>query len=106
MIVEQRTYKVQPGSVPEYLRTYEDEGLALQLKHLGRLVGYFNTEIGPLNEIVHLWAYEDLLDRDRRRIALSADPAWKTYAPKIFRFIVSQETKILKPTSFSPGFKS
>ncbi|MDM0117354.1 NIPSNAP family protein [Variovorax sp. J22R133] len=103
MIVEQRTYRVRPGSVREYLRTYEHEGgLALQRKYLGRLVGYFHTEFGALNQIVHLWAYDDLQDREARRAALSADPQWQEYAPKIFQFIEAQESKILKPAAFSP----
>jgi hypothetical protein len=41
MIVEQRTYRLGAGTVIKYLRTYETEGLPLQIKHLGRLVGYF-----------------------------------------------------------------
>lgn len=105
MIVEQRTYKVHPGTAKDYLRTYELEGgLELQREYLGRMVGYFMTEIGPLNEIVHLWAYDDLADREARRAALSADPRWQAYAPKIYRFIASQETKILKPASFCPAY--
>jgi hypothetical protein len=104
MIVEQRTYRVRPGSVRDYLRTYEHEGgLELQRKYLGRLIGYFNTEFGALNEIVHLWAYDDLADRERRRAALSADPQWHQYAPKIFQFIETQESRILKPAPFSPS---
>jgi len=26
-------------------------------------VGYYTTETGPLNQIVHLWAYQDLNER-------------------------------------------
>ena len=104
MIVEQRTYRLKAGTVRDYLRTYEAEGLPLQKKHLGRLVGSFFTEIGPLNEIVHLWAYDSLDDRAARRAALSADPAWVTYAPKIFAFIEIQESKILVPAPFSPAY--
>lgn len=105
MIVEQRTYRVRAGTVRDYLRTYEHEGgLELQKKYLGRLVGYFNTEFGAVNEIVHLWAYDDLNDREKRRAALSADPKWQEYAPKIFQFIETQESKILKPASFSPTY--
>jgi hypothetical protein len=105
MIVEQRTYRVRAGSLRDYLHTYEHEGgLALQKEYLGRLVGYFNTEIGPLNEIVHLWAYDDLADRERRRAALAADPRWQAYAPKIFQFIETQESKILRPAPFSPSY--
>lgn len=105
MIVEQRTYRLKAGTVRDYLRAYEHEGgLELQRRYLGRLVGYFNTEIGALNEIVHLWAYTNLNDREQRRAALSADPRWQEYAPKIFQYIETQETKILKPAPFSPTY--
>ena len=104
MIVEQRTYRLRAGTVREYLRTYEAEGLPLQIKHLGRLVGYFYTDSGPLNQIVHLWAYDDASDRTDRRARLSADPAWIAYAPKIFTLIETQESKILIPAPFSPSY--
>ena len=58
MIVEQRTYTLHPGKVPEYLRLYQAEGMAIQTRILGRMVGYFTTEIGPLNQIVHMWGYD------------------------------------------------
>ena len=54
MIYEIRTYRLKTGAVPAYLRLIEEEGIAIQKAHLGRLVGYFHSEIGPLNEIVHI----------------------------------------------------
>src|SRR5262245_60546362 len=59
MIVDHRTYELQPGRLRDFLALYEKEGLPVQMKHLGRLVGYFTTEVGNVNEIVHIWAYED-----------------------------------------------
>lgn len=102
MIVEQRTYTLHPGTAPEYLRHYQEEGLAIQCPILGHMVGYFHTDIGPLNQIVHMWAYEDLADRTRRRAALAASPAWRAYSAKVRPFLVSQENKILIPAPFSP----
>ena len=102
MIYEHRTYRLRNGTVPEYLRVVENEGIAIQRKHLGNLIGYFSTEIGPLNEITHIWAFEDLADRTRRRAALAADPAWLAFLPKIQGLIETAENKILKPAPFSP----
>jgi hypothetical protein len=102
MIVEQRTYVLQPGKVPEYLRLYEDEGLAIQEPILGSLIGYFSSEVGTLNQIVHLWGYEDLADRDRRRAELNADERWQAYVQKVRPLVVSQENAILVPAPFSP----
>ncbi|MGL4963340.1 MAG: NIPSNAP family protein [Inquilinus sp.] len=102
MIYELRTYRLKTGAVPRYLRLVEDEGIAIQRPHLGTLVGYFATEIGPLNEIVHLWAFDDLADRERRRAALAADARWQDFLPKIQALIETMDSKILKAAPFSP----
>jgi hypothetical protein len=102
MIVEQRTYTLHPGKVPEYLRLYQAEGMAIQTRILGRMVGYFTTEIGPLNQIVHMWGYDSFEDRARRRAEMAADKGWQAYIAKIQPFIQKQESKILVPTAFSP----
>ena len=102
MIYEMRTYRMKVGSVPAYLKLVEEEGIAVQRGHLGRLVGYFSSEIGSLNEIVHVWAYEDLADRAARRARLAADPRWQEFLPKIQALIETMENKILVPAAFSP----
>jgi hypothetical protein len=102
MIYEMRTYRLRTGNVPSYLQLVEQEGIEIQKEHLGHLVGYFFSEIGPLNEIVHVWAYASLDNRDRRRNALAADQRWQTFLPKIQALIEVMENKIMKPTAFSP----
>ena len=102
MIVEERIYTLAIGKVPEYLALYEAEGLGIQKPILGRLLGYYSTEFGPLNQIIHLWAYQDLADRARRRAELSAHPGWKAYLSKIRPLILSQENKLLQPAAFAP----
>lgn len=102
MIVEQRTYTLHPGKAPEYIRLYESEGMAIQTRILGRMVGYFTTEIGPLNQIIHMWGYDSFEERSKRRAQMAADAGWKAYIPKVQSLIQTQETKILIPTSFSP----
>lgn len=106
MIVEERIYTLHPGQAPEYLRLYAAEGLEIQRRILGRMVGYFFTEVGPLNQIVHLWAYEDLAERTERRRRLVADEGWQAYAKKIRALIVTQENKILTPAPFSPPIET
>lgn len=102
MIVEERIYSLHIGAVPKYLELYEAEGLAIQRPILGRMVGYFSSDIGVQHQIVHLWAYKDLAERTERRAKLLADPRWKTYVVKIREFQISQENKILVPAPFSP----
>jgi hypothetical protein len=106
MIVEERIYTLHAGKAPEYLKLYEAEGLAIQKPILGHLFGYFSTEFGPLNQIVHMWAYEDLADRGRRRAELGANEAWKAYIAKVRPMIAMQENKLLVPAPFSPITKA
>lgn len=104
MIVDLRTYTLTHGRVSAYLKLYESEGLPVQVRHLGKPIGYFVTEVGPLNQVVHLWGYESMADRERKRAALAADPEWVGYLKKSGESgnVQHQENKILKSTSFSP----
>jgi hypothetical protein len=102
MIFDHRTYEPQSGRLRELLALYEKEGLPVQKKHLGNLVGFFTTGIGNVNEIVHIWGSEDLADRTRRRAAMAADPAWQAYLQKCREYVKHTNNKILMPTAFSP----
>lgn len=98
--IEERIYVLQFSKVPEYFRLYEAEGLAIQTRHLPHMAGYYFTEVGTQNQVVHLWAYEDLDQRERCRAALMADPAWRAYVAKIAPLIVTQETRLMKCAPF------
>ena len=102
MIIEQRTYRFKPGKVPTFMAIYEAKGLEIQKRILGNLIGYFITEIGTLNETVHLWGYDSLNDRSARRTALMADDGWRTFLAELLPLLEMQETKVLLPTFFSP----
>lgn len=102
MFYEIRTYRLKNGTIPTYLKVVEEEGIAIQKRHLGDLVAYFVSEIGPINEIVHIWGYASLDDRERRRAALMEDPDWRAFLPKIRDLIEAAENKIMKAARFSP----
>ncbi len=102
MIVEQRTYTLHPGKAAEYLKLYTESGFEIQSRTLGHLFGFFHTEIGPLNQIIHMWAYDDLNQRAERRKELQANKDWQAFVKTIRPLIVKQENKILVPAPFSP----
>jgi hypothetical protein len=102
MIVEKRTYTLYPGKVSDYMKIYQAEGLAIQTRILPRMVGWFYSELGELNQIVHRWGYEDLNERERKRKELAADPGWQAYGAKIRPLILRQESQILLPAPWSP----
>ena len=45
MIVEERIYRIRTGGMGTYLKLVREEGLAIQQPILGRLIGYFTTEV-------------------------------------------------------------
>jgi hypothetical protein len=104
MIVEQRTYTLKPLRTRDFLQLYERAALPLQKKYLGHLVGFFVSEVGPLNQVVHLWAFDSLAERERRRKEMEADPGWPGYVSALRELdvILEQETKMLRSVSFSP----
>lgn len=102
MIVEQRIYTLQPGKVPEMVRLYGAEGLALQQKYLGRFIGYFIAETGNLNQVVFLWGFDSVEDRAARRERMAQDPQWQQYLQKVLPLLIKQENRLLRPTAFSP----
>jgi hypothetical protein len=102
MIVEMRIYTLQAGKMTVWLDYYEKHGLALQQRLLGKLIGFFTSEIGPLNQVTHIWAYESLAEREQKRSAMYAHPEWHAYLKDAPSAILTQETRILTPTKFSP----
>ena len=102
MIVEQRTYTLKPGKTAAYLDFYRKNCFDIQTAHLSKLLGYYVTEFGALNRIVHMWAYDSHADRERRRAALFADERWLAVVGQLYDMIDHMENCILLPTSLSP----
>jgi len=105
VIVDLRIYTTRPGKLAAFVALYRDHAWAIQQKHLGRCLGWYTTVEGPLNQVVHLWAYDSQADREARRGAMAADPAWGGYLQRSEEagLLLSQENRIMKPTDFWPG---
>ncbi|HUG38127.1 MAG TPA: NIPSNAP family protein [Candidatus Limnocylindrales bacterium] len=96
MIHELRTYTLKPGTQGEYLKHSGEVGRKIRGNDYGKLEGYWFTEFGSLNQLVHLWSFADLNERERLRAELGKNEAWnKEYVPKIRPILLAQENKIL-----------
>ena len=104
MIVDHRTYTLHPGKLKAFVELYGSKGWPLQSQYLGDCVGWYTSmDIGQLNQVVHMWRFNDLNDRAERRARMQADPAWPAYAEAAAPLIQQQENKIL---SAAPFFRS
>lgn len=98
MIHELRIYTLRPGSIGEVAKNSGQVGRAIRGDNFGKLEGYWMTEIGPLNKVVHLWSYKDLNERARLREELSKNERWvKEYLPLIRPHLLRQDIRLLNP---------
>jgi len=101
MIYELRTYQLAVGGLPLYLETVKSRLLPAIAEHGLKPVGFWYTEIGTLNEVVHLWAFSDLNERQRKWGAWAADPRRADILGTLRQVVMTQSNKILTPTDFS-----
>ena len=104
MILDVRTYRTKPGKLAAQIALYEKHGLAAQVRHLGQPIVWATTETGEINTYVHIWAYDSVEDRAKRRAAMQADPDWQNFMKLGAEagYLEHQENKIMIPAAFAP----
>src|ERR1700744_1232285 len=96
MLYELRTYTVKPGAVGDMVKAASTVSRDIRGDNFGKLEGYWFTEIGPLNQVLHLWSYKDFAERDRLRAELGKNPRWTgEYLPLIRPLLIRQEGRFL-----------
>jgi hypothetical protein len=66
---------------------------------LSPLAAAGHTELGPLNQWIHVWAYKDAAERFRIRDEARSTGAWP---PNTRGQFIKQENMLVVPASFSP----
>lgn len=102
MIYEFRTYDLKPNSLPELERRFAEA--YEHRKQFSQLAAFWHTEIGPLNQIVHVWPYKDIAERNKIREIAVKEGAGK-WPPNSAEFMVRQRSEIFMPFEFSPQIR-
>lgn len=74
----------------------------MQRRYLGHHIGCYVSEIGVLNQVIHMWGFASMADREVRRARMEQDPEWIAFLEMNAGTFTVQETRILRATSFSP----
>jgi NIPSNAP len=98
MIYEVRTYTLRPGGAVAEFEERFAKRLPLREKH-SKLGAFWHTEFGPLNQVIHVYPYEDLQHRAVVRAALAQDRE-RQQLPGGGDLIVAQESEIMNPAPF------
>ena len=69
MYYEVRTYTLRPGTVAEFEERYAKR-LPLREQH-SKLGAFWHTEVGTLNQVIHVYPYDDLQQRTAVRAAMA-----------------------------------
>jgi hypothetical protein len=97
MIIEMRSYVLKPNTVPQFEERF---GAALPARlELSPLAAFWHSDVGVLNQVIHVWPYADLNERTRIRAEAIARGVWP---PKTAEFVAEQQSEILLPAPFSP----
>lgn len=101
-IYELRTYDVVVGKMSEVVRLYKELGWPALAKHPQKLVGYFTGDVGALNQLVHLWRFEDDADRRAFWAGVFADAEFMAFVGQLRPLLARQQNKLLLAAPWGP----
>lgn len=95
-LVDHRIYTIRLRRMDEFIEVFGRLALPILRETLGHPVGFWVSQVGPLNQFVHLWAYDDLADYERRCRARDSHPGFAEYLAASEHLIVAQETRLIR----------
>jgi hypothetical protein len=104
-LYEMRTYTLYVGKMAEAVKLYQELGFPALQKggHDKKLVGYFQGDTGMINQLVHLWKFEDDADRRAHWEAVFANTDFVVgFASRFRPLVMTQEVKLLHAAPWGP----
>ena len=101
-IYELRTYTLQVGKLAEAVEVYQSLGWPAIEPYQDKLVGYFMGDIGALNQIIHVWKFDDDADRRAFWAKIYDDEAFMPFARSFRPLIQTQENKLMLAAPWGP----
>lgn len=104
-LYEMRTYTLHVGKMAEAVKLYQELGFpALQKGGQDKnLVGYFQADTGMINQLVHIWKFEDDAGRRAHWAAVFANKDFvEGFASKFRPLLASQEVKLMVAAPWGP----
>ncbi|WP_066272002.1 NIPSNAP family protein [Hydrogenophaga palleronii] len=95
-LVDHRIYTIRLRKMGEFLEVFNRLAMPVLQETLGHPIGFWTSWVGPQNQFVHLWGYDDLADYERRSQARDAHPAFPAYLAASEHLILSQETRLIR----------
>jgi hypothetical protein len=101
-LYELRTYDVVVGKMSDVVQLYKTQGWPALAHHPQKLVGYMTGDVGALNQLVHLWQFDDDADRRAFWAGVYGDATFMAFAAQLRPLLVKQENKLLMAAPWGP----
>jgi len=102
-LVDHRIYTIALRQMPAFLDVFQRLAMPVLMQTLGHPLGLHTSLVGPQNQFIHLWAYEDLADYERRSRARDSHPDFPAYLAASGHLITAQETRLIRAVDlFAP----
>jgi hypothetical protein len=103
MLHEFRTYGIAPGGLPTYISAFNELALPVIRRHMN-ILGFWTSDTGDLNQVYHLWAFENDGRRREQFAAVRQDPVFADqFLPIVLPIMRGMRSIILTPTVFDGG---
>lgn len=103
-LFEMRTYTLYVGKMEEAEALYTELGYpALQRGgHDKKLIGYFQSDTGIANQIMHFWRFEDDADRRKHWKGVRSNEDFISFVMKFRPMIMNQEIRLFNGAPWGP----
>ena len=103
-LYEMRSYLLYVGKLQEAVACYREFGWPAfeQGGFHDKLLGYFISDVGELNKLVHIWKFDDDADRRDHWRRVDRDEKFKVFAAKIRPLISAQKNELFRNAPWGP----
>ena len=101
-IFELRTYTLHVGKLSAAIKIYENLGWPDLKKYKDNIIRYYVGDVGALNQIIHVWQFQD--DNSRRELSktIYSDKDFIKFASEFRPLILTQENKLMTAAPWTP----
>ena len=101
-IFELRTYTLHVGKLSKAIEVYKDLGWPALQKYKKNIIRYYIGDVGALNQIIHIWQFED--DNARRELwkIIYKDKDFIKFATEFRPLVLTQENKLMTAAPWTP----
>ncbi|MEY4753423.1 MAG: hypothetical protein RJA44_1098 [Pseudomonadota bacterium] len=95
-LIDHRIYTIRLRKMGEFIEVFDRLAMPILLQTLGHPLGFWTSWVGPQNQFVHLWGYDDLADYEARSRARDSHPDFPAYLAASEHLITAQETRLIR----------